>query len=150
MVLVYVTDTEANILRLAPEAQRPLDDAGNKLDFKYDLKTWGINDSKIKGLKQFTRKFPPVNCDYEVWIEKVGMSERVKFSPTSPPAYWMTKGPAFQERVLAEAAKLYDMGSVARTIGRDLSVKDIDELCGLAVAKPKAAPAERNFAGLLG
>jgi hypothetical protein len=122
-------------------------DATNKLDFKYKIQTWSINDVKVKGLKQFRTQFPPVSCDYEVWEQSQGASKRVMFSPCPPPAVWRKRGPVLEERIVLEAAKAWE--DAHKALGKNLSVQQIDEMYGLAVppAKPKV---EKNYSGLLG
>ena len=98
VLIVYETQgtpNECSVLQLPPERQRILD-AQNKLDFKYHIKLWGLSDGKIKGWKQFSKNFPLISSDYEVWTEKVGNADRVKFSPCQGKALWLERGPVLQ------------------------------------------------------
>lgn len=147
VLIVYNTDAEGNILKLAPEARRPLDDK-HKLDFKYEFKTWAINDSKIKGLKQYTKKFPPIACDYEVWTQKKGNSDIVMFSPCAPPGLWLARGPVLEKRILEESEPHWD--KINRTLGKELTIEEVDKLCGVGAGVATKPKTEKNFSGLLG
>jgi len=147
IVLVYNTDAEGNILKIAPEARRKLDDQ-HKLDFKFEFRTWAINDSKMKGLKAFKNKFPPISCDYEVSEQMQGQSKRVIFSPCNGTALWLSRGPVLEQEVLDAVDPMWE--KISRTIGRDMTIAEIDTLCGKAPAGNKPKTTEKSFAGLIG
>jgi len=147
VLLVYQTDTEGNVLKLAPDARKTLDEK-YKLDFKYEIKTWAINDTKMKSLKQYTNRFPLINCDYEVWTQKRGAADITMFSPCAPPAMWMSRGPVLEKKVMDEAEAIW--GTVPRTLGKDLTVEELDRMCLGVSSSPPKAKTEKNFSGLLG
>jgi hypothetical protein len=145
VLLVYETDAKGQVIKIPEARQMPLD-ASNKLDFKYSLKTWTLSDPKMREWKRFKDQNPLVCTDYEVWTEKQGAADRIKFSPCRGDAKWMTKGPSLLSKVLKEGGKMWD--DVGKRLGKDLSINDIDTMFGQTNSR-KVAPNERNFSGLL-
>lgn len=146
VLLVYDTDPEGQLIKIPQERALPLDDK-NRLDFKYKFCTWALTDSQMRVWKTFHAQNPPISTDYEVWTEKQGNSERVKFAPCRGDAKWMTKGPVLMKKVLREGAKIWE--GIQRTLGKDLGTDDIDTMF-LGNQGKKAATSEKDFKGLLG
>lgn len=138
VVLVYETTGTADdcsIVELPLERQKTLD-AENRLDFRYSMRLWGLSDGKIKGWKSFSKGFPLICSDYEVWTEKVGNADRVKFAPCQGQALWTQRGMTLQNMILKEGRKLWDEnGGAARTIGRNFSLEEIDKMFGITPPK---------------
>jgi len=147
VIVVYLTDPEGQIVKLPVERQPQLDET-HKLDFKYEFKSWSLSDSRMRAWKQFHNQNPPINTDYEVWTQKQGNSDRLQFSPCKGDSLWSQRGQVLVKKILNEGVK--EWGSIAKSLGRDVSIDEIDKMFGVAVAKTQAQNTEKNFAGLLG
>jgi len=128
VLVVYETDHDGEVIKLKEERQKPLDD-DHKLDFKYSLKIWSLSDSRMRAWKEHHRKFPLISSDYDVWTEKQGASDRVKFGPNQGQALWMARGPVLFGKILREGAEIWERA--ARAIGKDFSIKEIDTMFGV-------------------
>lgn len=151
VVLEYMCDPQGNIPKIPLEMQQPIPGENQfKLDFKYTLKTWAINEAKLKQLKRFKDQFPTVSCDYLVWNEKHGASDRTNFSPCPPPARWRSRGTVLIDMIMNETLKPWE--KVDRTIGKNFSVQQIDEMFGIAPRQqaPEKPKVERTFSQILG
>ncbi len=106
---------------MLPEGQEIDLGNGDKLRFRYQLKTAQLNDPKVRAWKEHSRNFPFIKHDYEVWNEKVGKSDRAKFSPV-PTALWR-EYPSVMRRIIAEARKLYP--NVKKNMAKEFSAAEI-------------------------
>lgn len=144
VVLAYGVDSTGNVIMI-PEAQRKILDDGTVFRWDYMLSTWAVNDSKIREIKQFTKKFPPVSYDYEVWTEKKGAADVVKFAPC-PESIWQMDSKVMAH-ILKKSVEIWTQ--VGRTLGKDLTITQIDQMAGVQQA-PVAAKTEINYTQLLG
>ena len=126
--------------------QLPID-KDHKLDFKYTFKYWNLSDPKMREWKRFKDQNPLVGTDYEVWTEKQGVADRIKFSPCRGDAKWMTKGSTLLSKIVKEGSKFWD--EAGKKIGKDLSIQDIDTMFGQNSGRRSTA-SEKNFSQLLG
>jgi hypothetical protein len=153
VLLVYDdADPDTGEVPSIPEQlQKPIPgDPVNKLDFRYHLVPWAVNDSKMRELKRIQGQFPPIDSDYLVWTEKQGATDRMKANAAGrEKALWTLKGDVFKSRVVKEAASLWE--GINRTLGRNFSMDEIDQmLTGAApVQTPKKTTTERQFGALL-
>lgn len=120
VLIEYDLDADGNVVLLPPDRQLDLP-GGHKLDFRYTMKVWSLNDAKIRAWKEQTRNNPLIFTDFEVWTEQQGKSPRVKFSPCGPATWRRNEG--VKRRVIAEARKVY--AALGRLIAKDFEVDDI-------------------------
>jgi hypothetical protein len=154
VLLEYELDNENEPVILPPERQIELG-GGHKLNFKYELKPWSINDAKTRAWKEHSRTNPVIRNDYMVWTQKEGLYDRTKFSPAGP-ALWRND-PVVMQRIIKEAAKMY--ANLPKLIAKDFTVDEIIEMLSGGQqqgGRGKAAPTattmteEVDFASLLG
>jgi hypothetical protein len=151
VLLEYDLDSENEPVILRPEEQIELGD-GHRLTFKYELKTWSLNDAKIRAWKEHSRSNPVIFNDYHVWTQKEGLYDRTKFSPAGP-ALWR-QDPVVMQRIIKEAAKIYD--NLPKLLAKDFTVAEIVEMTGVRQGgrdystAPVTMPEEVDFASLLG
>lgn len=155
VLLEYDLDNENEPIILPPDRQIELG-GGHKLNFKYELKPWSINDAKTRAWKEHSRSNPVIKNDYLVWTQKEGLYDRTKFSPAGP-ALWRQDS-AVMTRIIKEAAKMY--ANLPKLIAKEFTVDEIVDMMsgnqpggrGGRQAAPSATtiPEEINFADLLG
>lgn len=107
--------------KLIPEEQQIDLGGGDRLRFRYSMKVAQMNDPKVRAWKEHTKNFPMIFHDYEVWTEKVGQSDRAKFSPC-PIALWRDN-PSVMKRIIAEARKLYP--TIKKNLAKDFTREEV-------------------------
>jgi hypothetical protein len=151
VILEYELDHENEPVILPPDRQIEVGD-GHKLTFKYELKTWSINDAKTRAWKEHARANPVIMNDYLIWTHKEGLYDRTKFSPAGP-AVWR-QDPLVMQRIIGEAATIYP--TLPKLLAKNFSVDEIIEMTGGRLAgrdhstAPVTQPEELDFASLLG
>jgi hypothetical protein len=153
VLLEYELNSENEPIILPPDRQIELG-GGHKLNFKYDLKSWSINDAKTRAWKEHSRTNPVIKTDYHVWTAKEGLYDRTKFSPAGP-ALWR-EDPMVMQRIIKEAGKIYE--NLPKFIAKDFSVDEIVEMASggqqdrskQGAPSVTAIPEEFDFASLLG
>ena len=158
VLLEYDLDNENEPVILPPDRQIEVG-GGHKLNFKYELKPWSINDAKTRAWKEHSRTNPVIKNDYMVWTQKEGLYDRTKFSPAGP-ALWRTD-PMVMQRIIKEAAKMY--ANLPKLIAKDFTVDEIVEMLSggpqggqqggrgrQGAPTATTMPEEIDFAGLLG
>jgi hypothetical protein len=155
VLLEYDLDNENEPVILPPDRQIEVG-GGHKLNFKYELKPWSINDAKTRAWKEHSRTNPVIKNDYMVWTQKEGLYDRTKFSPAGP-SLWR-QDPMVMQRIIKEAAKMYV--NLPKLIAKDFTIAEIVEMITGAQQQggkgkqgaPTATtmPEEIDFAGLLG
>jgi hypothetical protein len=154
VLLEYGLDNENEPVLLPPEEQIELGE-GHKLAFKYELKSWSINDAKTRAWKEHSRTNPVIKNDYMVWTQKEGMYDRTKFSPSGP-ALWR-QDPLVMARIIKEGAKIY--ANLPRLLAKEFTVDEIIDMTSggqqggrgrLAAPSVATTPEELDFADLLG
>jgi hypothetical protein len=153
VLLEYELDQENQPMILPLDQQIELG-GGHKLSFKYELKTWSINDAKTRAWKEHSRTNPVIRNDYLVWTAKEGLYDRTKFSPAGP-ALWRSD-PLVMERIIGEAARIY--ANLPALLAKDFAVDQIIEMLAggqqdnrrSLAATATVIPEEVDFASLLG
>lgn len=152
IVLVYETISapdSCEVIEVPPERQKSLPD-GTKLNFRFSLKYFGLTDGKVKAWKQFSKNFPLITSDFDVWKEKKGNAEILKFSPCQGNALWFSLGTSLQEKVIKEAKKMWDSEEgVTKAMGRNFSIEEIDKMFGIRTQNRPSSGTEGNFDSLL-
>jgi hypothetical protein len=154
VILEYELDNENEPVILSPDRQIELG-GGHKLNFKYELKPWSINDAKTRAWKEHSRTNPVIKNDYLVWTQKDGLYDRTKFSPAGP-ALWRNDS-AVMNRIIKEGAKMY--ANLPKLIAKDFTIDEIVEMLSgnqqggkgkQGAPTATTMPEEIDFAGLLG
>jgi hypothetical protein len=124
LVLIEYELEQDGEVRILPR-DRQLDVGnGDRLDFKYFMKPWSVNQYKVDTWKEHSRKNPLIFCDYEIYTEKVKKYSETKFTPAGP-AVWR-KNPGVMRRIVREARKFY--AELERSMARDFSVEELIKL----------------------
>jgi hypothetical protein len=123
VVLEYELDGEGEVKIPPPDRQLDVGN-GEKMDFKYFMKPWSINQYKVDCWKEHARKNPLIFCDYEVYSEKIKKYAETKFVPAGP-AVWR-RNPGTMRRIIREARKIY--AELERSIAREFSIEELIKL----------------------
>jgi hypothetical protein len=153
VLLEYELDPDNEPVILPPDRQIELG-GGHKLTFRYELKSWSINDAKTRSWKEHSRTNPVIKNDYMIWTQKEGLYDRTKFSPAGP-ALWRNN-PVVMARIIREAAAIY--ANLPKLLAKDFTVDEIIDMAsgGQASRGRSAAPSATtmpellDFADLLG
>jgi hypothetical protein len=150
-ILQYKVDDEGNVLPIAEANQISLGPDGkggeHKLHFKYTIKPFTLNDTKVRTWKEAAKKAPLISRDFLCWTEKQGTSDRIKFLACDE-AEWRAN-PGIMRRILREGRKTFD--GLVKNMAKDHTLAEICQLFNLPVpgAERKEEP-EQDFSALLG
>jgi len=145
VLIAYETDHEGDLVIL-PELKRKKLDDKHTLDFKYQIQTWILSDSRMRAWKEHYKTSPLITSDYVVWL---AANKQIKFSAVQGQALWMAKGPILFKKILKEGAAAWD--GAARWIGKNFSIEEIDQMYGINQKGSPAKPAmeEKDYDDLL-